>query len=58
MYCSQIAWYGWLKCGEDIALNLDHGCPDYDEIKSIDLNNMTPLDALNKLDNWKKILNI
>ena len=28
-----------------------------DEIKSIDLNNMTPLEALNKLDNWKKILN-
>jgi len=27
-----------------------------DEIKSIDLNNMTPLEAMNKLDNWKKIL--
>ena len=28
-----------------------------DEIKSIDLDNLTPLEALNKLDNWKKILN-
>lgn len=27
-----------------------------DEIKSIDLNNMTPLEALNKLNSWKKIL--
>jgi DNA mismatch repair protein MutS len=28
-----------------------------DEIKSIDLNNLTPLEALNKINNWKKILN-
>ena len=29
-----------------------------DEIRSIDISNMTPLEALNKLDNWKKILHL
>ena len=27
------------------------------EIKSLDINKMTPLDALNKINNWKKMLN-
>lgn len=27
-----------------------------DEIRGMDINNMTPLEALNKLDSWKKIL--
>ncbi len=27
-----------------------------DEIKSIDINNLTPMEALRKLDSWKKIL--
>lgn len=29
-----------------------------DEIKSMDIDNLTPLEALNKLDSWKKILKI
>jgi len=36
MYCSQVAWYGWLNCGENDALNLDHGCPDYEGVHSIE----------------------